>query len=116
MENVEELYRKALNGFFNLLSKNEDYLKTRHLINHTTGNVDPEILKKFEKLHHHFEDEYKIFNQTHTRLIEYLKTIPTKSVTFNVKIGSPYEGNYNIELDQSNNLVVKNSEMTGLSR
>jgi len=107
MENMEELYKTALTDFFNLLNKNDDYLKTRHLINHTTGNVDPEILEKFEKLHNRFEDEYKIFNQTHSKLIEYLKTIPTKSVTLNVKAGLAQEGNYNIELDQSNNLIVK---------
>jgi hypothetical protein len=105
---MEELYKTALHGFFNLLSKNEDYLKTRHLINHTSGNVDPEILERFEKLHNHFEDEYKIFNQTHTKLIEYLKTTPTKSVTLSVKTGLPNEGNYHIGLDQSNNLIVKN--------
>jgi len=113
MENVEELYKTALHGFFNLLSKNEDYLKTRHLINHTTGNVDPEILEKFEKLHNHFEAEYKLFNQTHTKLIEYLKTTPTKSVTLNVRMGLPHEGNYNIELDPSNNLIVKNQVSMG---
>jgi pyruvate-formate lyase-activating enzyme len=107
MENVEELYKKALDGFFNLLSKNEDYLKTRHLINHTTGNVDPEILEKFEKLHDHFEAEYKIFNETHSKLTEYLKTTLTKSVTLSLKEGSAQEGNYQISLDPSNNLMVK---------
>ena len=75
MKNVEELTKTALHGFFNLLSKNEDYLKTRHMFNLTSGNPDPEILVKFEKLHNHFEDEYKIFNKSHLRLIEYLKTI-----------------------------------------
>ena len=107
MDNLEELTKSALNGFFNLLRTNEDYLKTRHLINHTAGNVDPEILEKFEKLHNRFEDEYKIFNQAHAPLIAYLKSTPTKSVTLNIKTGLPLEGNYNIELDPSNNLTVK---------
>ncbi len=107
MENVEELYKTALNDFFNLLSRNEAYLKTRHMINYTTGNIDPEILEKFEKLHNHFETEYKTFNEAHSKLIEYLKTTPTKSVTLNVKTGSAQKGNYQIELDSSNNLTVK---------
>ena len=107
MENVEELYKTALSGFFNLLSRNEDYLKTRHMINYTTGNIDPEILEKFEKLHDHFENEYKKFNETHSKLIEYLKTTPTKSVRLNVKTDSARNGNYQIELDPSNNLTVK---------
>ncbi len=109
MENLEKLCKTALNGYFNLLRKNDEYIKTRHLINHTAGNVDPEILEKFEKLHNHFETEYKIFNQTQAQLIEYLKTIPTKSVTLNLGTGIPQEGNYTIGLDESNNLIVKNN-------
>jgi hypothetical protein len=40
-----KIMQNSLNGYFNLLRKNDEYIKTRHLINHTTGNVDPEILK-----------------------------------------------------------------------
>jgi hypothetical protein len=113
MGNLEELCKTALNGYFNLLSKNDDYLKIRHLINHTAGHVDPEILEKFEKLHNHFESEYKIFNHTHARLIEYLKTTPTKSMTLNINTGLSLEGNYTIGLDESNNLIVKNNYSMG---
>ena len=113
MENLNELSKTALRGFFHLLSKNDDYLKTRHLIDHTAGKVDPEILEKFEKLHDHFESEYKIFNHTHAPLIEYLKTTPTKSMTLNISTGLSLEGNYTIGLDESNNLIVKNNYSMG---
>jgi hypothetical protein len=109
MENLEKLCKSALNGYFNLLRKNDEYIKTRHLINRTAGNIDPEILEKFEKLQNHFETEYKIFNQTQAQLIEYLKTIPTKSVTLNLSTESSREGNFTIGLDESHSLIVKNN-------
>ena len=107
MDNLEELGKTALKGLFNLFSTNEEYLKSRHIINNTVGNIEPETLAKFDRLHAKFEMEYRTFNQQNSKLIQYLKSTPTKSVTLNIKKGLPYEGNFTFELDPTNNLIVK---------
>ena len=107
MINLEELSKAALKDFFDLLSTNGEYVKTRHIINNTVGNMEPETLANFDRLHAKFETEYKLYNLKHSQLIQYLKSTPTKSVTLNIKKGLPLEGNFTIELDPANNLNIK---------
>ena len=107
MDNLEALSKTALEGFFHLLEKNDEYLKTKQLINSSVGVPLPETLAKLETLERKFETDYTAFNQKHSQLIELITKTPTKSVILNVKEGLPLEGNFSLELDKENNLTVK---------
>jgi len=107
MDSLDTLTKKALEEFFRLLERHEDYLKTRQLINSSVGVPLPETLAKLNMLERKFETDYKAFNKKHSQLIELIKKTPTKSVTLNVNKGLPMEGNFSVELDKDNNLTVK---------
>jgi len=107
MDSLETLTKTALEGFFQLLERHEDYLKTRQLINSSVGVPLPETLGKLNLLERKFETDYKAFNKKHSQLIELIKKNPTKAVTLSVNKGLPSEGNFSIELDKDNNLTVK---------
>ena len=105
MDNLEDLCRIALKGFFNLLKKNEEYLKARQKLLMNPGNQSEQTV---ELLDPQFERDFEDFNKNNGQLIEYLKTTPARSEEFKIMHGVGMEGNYTIELDKEDKLLVRN--------
>jgi hypothetical protein len=105
MDNLEDLCRSALKEFFTLLKKNEEYLKARQKLIMNPGNQSEQTVELLEP---QFEKDFDDFNNNNIQLIEYLKTTPARSVEFKIKHGVDMEGNYTIDLDKEDKLVVMN--------
>jgi hypothetical protein len=105
MDNLENLCRTALKDFFSLLKKNEVYLKLRQK---SIMSPDPESDQTIELLEPAFETDFENFNKANLQLIEYLKTVPEKILSFRIKQETGFETTYSIELDKEDKLVIRN--------
>jgi hypothetical protein len=105
MDNLELVCRTALKDFFILLKKNEEYLKIRQK---SVMNPDPETDRTIELLEPAFESDFENFNKSNQQLIDYLKTVPEKIVSFTIRREPDLEATYSIELDSEDKLVIRN--------
>jgi hypothetical protein len=105
MDNLETVCRSALKGFFNLLKRNEEYLKLRQK---SVMNPDPQTDQTIELLEPQFETDFENFNKANKELIDYIQTVPDKIISFTVKQDKGIETTYSIELDKEDKLVIRN--------
>jgi len=106
MDNLESLCRTALKDFFSLLKKNEEYLKLRQK---SIMNPDPGTDQLIELSEPAFETDFENFNKANQPLIDYLKTVPEKIISFTIRQEKTgIESTYSIELDTEDKLVIRN--------